>query len=141
MTPPPPHPDIVTVAIAVATALFGPQMGEIAGPYGVILLGACLGGAWATTRRPESGAVSSLLYMAGVVGIALLVTVPLSELVASHWGLESRWTLGPVAAIVGGIGHDWPKVGAWALSLAKQVVESTIGRRKTAANEADHDVR
>lgn len=43
--------DPVSVAIALASILFGPPLAAIIGPYAVILISATVGAAWALGRR------------------------------------------------------------------------------------------
>lgn len=113
MTPTPPPPlDIVTVAVAVATALFGSQVAALVGPYAVILLGALGGAGWSALNRQESGNWRTAAYMALRVLLALMVAVPLAELVvwaaaSFGWSADSRWMLGPVAAVIAGVGPEW----------------------------------
>lgn len=118
--------DIVTVSVILAGLLFDPRIAEIVGPYAVILLGAVLGGSLSAARRGSSSRVETLGYMALVIILALLVTVPLAEVTAAHIPLarlEPRVLFAPVAAIVAGIGHDWPNVGQWAIRLVRGMVE------------------
>ena len=105
--PPPQSLDIVSVAIAFFALVFSPELSALIGPYVVILVGATLGAAWGASRRPASTRGSSALYVAGMVGLALLVTVPAAELSARFLGVHLHWLLGPVAAVIGGVGPDW----------------------------------
>lgn len=127
-SPPHVHLDIVTLAVAVSTTLFSPELAALVGPYVVILFGAALGAAWGASRQTRSSKWATVMYVLGVMGLALIITVPASELIARHWGIESRWTLGPVAALIGGIGRDWPEVGKWILNVVKTWVERLISR-------------
>lgn len=122
-SPPPPPVDIVTGAITLATWLVGARAAELVGPYAVIVLAAVLGSAWGASRSAPRTRVAALFAMVRVVGLALLVSMPLAELLAVHVGLTQRWMLGPVAALVGGIGEDWPAVIRWALDRARRIVE------------------
>ncbi len=121
--------DIVTVAIAFASLLFKPEIAQFVGPYAVIFLGAILGGALSAARRGPATRASTLGYMALVIILALMVTVPLAELLAPQIPirLEPRVLFAPVAAIVSGVGQDWPKVGAWLVNLARGVIERRVG--------------
>jgi Ca2+/Na+ antiporter len=108
MTPtPPPQLDIVSVAILLAGALFGREVAQVAGPYGVILLASIGGAAWSAARQGERTRASTLRNMFLMVGLALLVTVPLAAVASSWVGIESRWLLGPVAAVIAGVGPEW----------------------------------
>lgn len=108
MTPhSPPQLDIVSLAIAVAALIFSPELSALIGPYVVILIGATLGAAWGASRRTPGTRTQSLLYVLGMVGLALLVTVPAAELSARFLGVHLHWLLGPVAAVIGGLGPDY----------------------------------
>jgi len=123
--------DIVTVSVVMAGLIFDPRIAEIVGPYAVILLGAILGGALSASRRGAATRVETLGYMALVVILALLVTVPLAEVTAAHIPVarvEPRVLFAPVAAIVAGIGHDWPNVGRWVVGLVRGMVERWAGK-------------
>ena len=50
------HLDPVSVAVVLASTLFGPQLAAIIGPYAVILLGApwARPGRWAGARRTKN---------------------------------------------------------------------------------------
>lgn len=130
MTAPAPPPiDIVTVAIAIATAMFGQEMAYIVGPYTVIVLGAALGGAWSASRREQGAGGGTLKHMVLVIGWALLITVPLAYLGEKHFGLEAKWLFGPVAVVIAGIGHDWPRVMGWGLGQARALIERWVSRK------------
>ncbi|MES2959815.1 MAG: hypothetical protein V4792_16620 [Pseudomonadota bacterium] len=103
----PPPIDIVSLAIAVAALLFSPELSALIGPYVVILIGATLGAAWGASRRAPTTRAGSLLYVGGMVCVAVLVTVPAAHLSARFLGVHLHWLLGPVAAVVGGLGPDY----------------------------------
>lgn len=116
MPPQPPPLNIVAFAVALAGLVFDPRIAEFVGTYAVIFLGAVLGGALSASRRGSASRTATLVYMALVILLALLVTVPLAEALAPHIPvvrLEPRVLFAPVAAVVAGIGHDWPKVLLW----------------------------
>lgn len=121
-----PSLDIVTVAIAVATLLFGRDMAVYIGPYAAIVLGAMLGGVWSASRRQTSSNLATIGYLAFWVLVTLLFTVPATEAVVGYWGLkDSRPLFAPVALLIAGVGPDWPAVVLWFLKLRGYVV----GRR------------
>lgn len=108
--------DIVAVSVVLAGLMFDSRIAEIVGPYAVIVLAAILGGALSASRRGEASRGKTIGYMALVIILALLVTVPLAEVTAAHIPVarvEPRVLFAPVAAIVAGIGHDWPTVLLW----------------------------
>jgi hypothetical protein len=123
MSTPQPPIDIVTVAIAIASAAFGPELASVVGPYAVILLGAALGAAWSASRREPGSRMGTLAHVLLMMGWALLVTVPAAAIAGQAFGWESKWLLGPVAVVIAGIGQDWPGVGRWALDLLRGLAE------------------
>lgn len=93
--------DIVTAMIAVASWLVGAEVAAIVGPYSVIVLSALGGAAWAAaSTHGTMGRGRTVLHIMLSVGLALIATVPLTELAAQWTGLEARWILAPVAAII-----------------------------------------
>lgn len=101
MTTPPQQPlDIVTVAIAVVSWLLGADVAAIVGPYAVILLSALGGAAWSASRRPQRTRTAVVLHIALSVGLALIATVPLAELIARWAEVHARWILAPAAVLI-----------------------------------------
>lgn len=127
--PPPPPLDIVTLAIAIITALLGPGSAAIVGPYVVILLGAVMGSAWSASRRETESRVATARHMFLHVTLALLATVPVAIWLGRVLEFDDKWLLGPVAAVIGGIGHDWPRVFTWLLGLGGRFLESWTQRK------------
>lgn len=120
--------DFVTVAVAFATLLFGHDMAVYIGPYSVIVVGAALGGVISASRRASNSNFAVVGHIFIVVSMALLFTVPAAEYVARYAGIkDARVLFGPVAAVIAGIGPDWPAVGRWALNLARSVIERRVG--------------
>ncbi len=127
ITPPP--VDVVTLLITVVTALLGPDVARMVGPYIVIVFGAMLGSAWSASRRNTETLRAAGTHMLRHVGLALLITVPSAAALGEWLGWDHKWLLGPVAALIGGIGHDWPRVGAWLLGLVGRGIEALVQRR------------
>lgn len=100
MTPPQPQLDIVTVAIAVLSWIVGAEAAAIVGPYTVIVLSALGGAAWSAGRRTQSSSIAALTHIILSVGLALIATVPIAELIARWTDLQSRWTLAPAAVLI-----------------------------------------
>lgn len=122
--------DIVAVAIAFASLLFEPRLAEIIGPYAVIILGAILGGALSASRRGPTTRAATIVYMALMIILALLVTVPLAEVTAAYIPIvrvEPRVLFAPLAAVVAAIGNDWVAVGKWVIGLVRRAVERWAG--------------
>lgn len=125
MANPPSAPplDIVSVAVALATAVFSPEVAALLGPYAVIFLGAMLGGAWSASRLELPGRWPTVKYLLGIVALALLVTVPAAEIASRYYtGLSFNYLLGPVAVFIGALGPDglrrcsriaWARIRRW----------------------------
>lgn len=124
---PPPALDVVTLAIALAAAMFGPELAAVVGPYAVIFLGAVLGGAWSASRRPAGSRFETVGYLGLIVLLAVLVTVPCADFAATYLHLESKVLFAPVAAIISGVGSDWPGVFSWAWGVVRGMVERKAG--------------
>jgi len=120
------HLDPVSVAVVLASTLFGPQLAAIIGPYAVILLGATVGAAWALGRRETDKKSGAVAYFMLINGTAVLVTVGISNLVGRWLGHEdANWLLAPVAMVIGGVGHDWPGV----LKTVQEKIMGLWGKR------------
>ena len=120
------HLDPVSVAVVLASTLFGPQLAAIIGPYAVILLGATVGAAWALGRRETDKKSGAVAYFMLINGTAVLVTVGISNLVGRWLGHEDdNWLLAPVAMVIGGVGHDWPGV----LKTVQEKIMGLWGKR------------
>lgn len=100
MMNPQPQLDIVTVAIAVSTWAVGAELAQYIGPYSVIVAGAIGGATWAATRRKMNSRWEALAYVLWMVGLALIATVPLAEVVARVSGVAPRWMFAPVAVVI-----------------------------------------
>lgn len=142
MAPKPPALDIVSLAIALAALLFSPELSAVLGPYWVILTAATLGAAWSASRRPSNPhRFAVLLYVAGMVVLALLVTVPLAELAARMVGVHVHAALAPVALLIGAAGPDWLLARMFSLINRRlgddQLVDEQ--RRSGEPRRADHD--
>jgi hypothetical protein len=123
MTPPPPSIDIVSVAIALATLLFGRELAQLVGPYAVIVMGAVLGSGLSAAREEPGTGLPVWLHMLCYVTLALLVTVPVALVLEEQFGYGHKWLLGPVAVLVSGIGHDWPAIVRWAIDQGRAILE------------------
>ena len=118
--------DPVSVAIALASVIFGPALAAVIGPYAVIIVSATVGAAWALGRRETDKKSNAVAYFALINGTAVLVTVGISNLVGRWLGhVDANWLLAPVAMVIGGVGHDWPAV----LKTVQEKVMGLWGKR------------
>ena len=120
--------DPVSVAIALASILFGPHLAAIIGPYAVILISATVGAAWALGRRDPAAKVSAAWYFLRLNATAILITVSIAKLAGIWLGVaDHSWLLAPIALVVGGVGDDWPVVGRWLVAAAGRIFERRAG--------------
>lgn len=120
--------DPVSVAIALASVLFGPALAGVIGPYAVIIISATVGAAWALGRRDAAAKISAAWYFLRLNATAAIVTVSLAKLAGMWMGVaDHSWLLAPVALVVGGVGDDWPRVGRWVLVRAGRIFERRAG--------------
>jgi hypothetical protein len=127
--------DPITVATAFASALFGAELAQFVGPYAVILLASTMGAGWALGRSPAMPSKwEALWYFGRLNTLALLITVPLAMLVAWSFSMDDpSWLLAPIAIFVGGVGNDWPQVGAWIVKRLGRLIE-----RRTDTSDSKH---
>lgn len=114
-----------TAAVSVIlTALFGPTLSSVLGPYAVIIISALVGGGWALSRRESTTRVSAVGFLFLITATATLVTAMLA-LMANRWiHLDSvTWLLAPIGLLIGAVGHDWPEVGKWLLQRLGRRIE------------------
>lgn len=120
--------DPVSVAIALASVLFGPPLAGIIGPYAVILISATVGAAWALGRRDPAARLGAAWYFLRLNATAVLVTVSIAKLAGIWLGVaDHSWMLAPIALVVGGVGDDWPSVGRWLLVRIARIFERRAG--------------
>ena len=120
--------DPVSVAIALASVLFGPALAAVVGPYAVIIISATVGAAWALGRRDPALKLGAAWYFLRLNATAVVVTVSLARLAGLWLGVaDHSWLLAPVALVVGGVGDDWPRLGRWLLVRAGRIFERRAG--------------
>lgn len=128
MTTPPQPLDIVTVAVAIASVLFGARMAAIVGPYAVIFIGAVVGSVYSATGRASSGKLSALGYCALMVLLSVSITVPAAEILAPYIRVsEPRHLFFVVSAGISAVGDKWPGVILWAWGLLQKMAERKAG--------------
>ena len=120
--------DPVSVAIALASVIFGPALATVIGPYAVIIVSATVGAAWALGRREPGARLGAAWYFLRLNATAVLVTVSLANLAGQWAGQQNTtWLLAPIALLVGGVGDDWPRIGRWLLERAGRLIERRAG--------------
>lgn len=122
--------DPVSVLVALLTVVLGPALAAVVGPYAVIIIAASTGAGWSLGRREASTRVSATFFFLRINFTALLVTVSAAE-IAKSFGVPAdlRWMLAPIAILIGGIGDDWPAVGAWLVGRIGKFIDLCIEMR------------
>jgi len=119
--------DIVGVFMFIATLLFSADVAQVVGPYLVIITASAIGASFSLKRREKSTRTSAILFFTRVCGLAALLTVGVSAVVAGyHPSLSERVLLAPVAFIVGLVGDDWPAIASWAVGKVSAFVDILI---------------
>ena len=93
-----PEPTTTVTASAVslvtlATALLGPNLGPIFGPYIVIVLCSTVGAQWAILASPPMTRLGAAMLMLRVAGTAVVLTVMIASVVSAyfHVGLDESY--------------------------------------------------
>lgn len=124
------HPsitDIVGLCVFIATLLFSAEVAEVVGPYLVIITASAIGASFSLKRREKSTRTSAILFFLRVCGLAALLTVGVSAMVAGYYpSLTERVLLAPVAFIVGLVGDDWPAIGWWVVAKVSTFIDVLI---------------
>lgn len=106
-----PQIDPVSAAVAVFTVFVSPAVAHVMGVYSVIFLAAAFGSGWALMRREKKSLLNAVGFIILMTGTATYTTVGIAQLVNKWTALSNgNVLLGPVALLIGGVGHDWPKV-------------------------------
>lgn len=124
----PPQTDIVSVAIALVGALIGSKMAPYIGPYVVIAIAGAIGAScFALPRMEPTDNRKTFMFVLAMTFFACMLTVGIAEALQSYASLETKWTLAPIALMIGGIGQDWIKVGKWFVEFVGRVFERRAG--------------
>lgn len=130
MTPQSPPPLNITAALTFfAGLLFDSRVAAYVGPYSAIILGAVLGAAFSASGRGEASRPLTVGYMALMIALAMVATVPLAEVVAARIPMakvEPQAIFGVMAALIAYIGYGWIALGRWVVNLARAPVERAI---------------
>lgn len=121
--PPNPPLDVVSVVTTIALLLWSPALASVIAPYAVIIVAASTGAAWSLSRRDPETRWLAFKFLLRVNAMALLLTISICnglELYVFH--REVKWSLVPVALVIGWIGDDWPAVLGWFTRVGRRVV-------------------
>jgi hypothetical protein len=120
----PPNLDLTpwALALAIATAIFGPTVAALVGAYGIIMLGWFAGLLYGLYTRDPDSKMPVWAYSAFTFIVCVIATVPLSLIAAAHipW-FEVDYTsiLGVVAAAIPALPDKWSQLGRWALATIR----------------------
>ncbi len=96
-----PNLDIFSVVVVFATSLgANADAAAMLSAYGLIIVAACGGAGWAASGLALKTKSATVMHMLLMVGLALIGTVPLAELLARVSGIEMRWLLAPLAVLI-----------------------------------------
>jgi hypothetical protein len=116
-------PTLLVLLTALLTLVFSPALSAILAPYAVILAGALIGTGWGLIRRPADAALGPWGFVVLMVGTALIFTMPAAVWVQRYTGANTyQWLLAPLAAVIGAVGNDWPRVGAWVAETVRTII-------------------
>jgi len=126
--------DIVGLCIFIAAMLFSSEVANVVGPYMVIVIASSVGASFALARRDKATRVRAIWFFIRVVGLAILLTAGFAALLSAYKpGMHERFTVAPIALLVGFIGDDWPRLLAKLMRGVFFVIDSF--RPKGAGNE------
>lgn len=119
--------DVVGLFVFIAAAMFSSDVAAVIGPYIAVIVTASIGASFSLARRDKATRVNAVFFFVRVCGLASLLTVGVSAMVAGvHPSLSERALLAPVAFGIGLIGDDWPAVARWVVSKVGAFVDVLI---------------
>lgn len=119
--------DIVGLCVFIATLLFSAEVAQVVGPYMVIITAAAIGASFSLKRREKSTRLNAVFYFIRACGLAALLTVGVSTMMAGYYpGLTERVLLAPVAFTVGLVGDDWPAISRWVVGKISVFIDMLI---------------
>lgn len=102
--------------VTLATALLGPTIGPLLGPYVVIILCSAVGAQWALLASPSMSRINAAMLMLRVIGTAVVLTAMIAQVVGSYFQLAVTESYGGVSFLIGALGHKWGEL----IEAAKQ---------------------
>lgn len=104
--------------ITLMTALLGPAIGPILGPYVVIITCSTVGAQWALLASPAMTKTQAWWLLLRVVGTAVVLTAMIAQLVAGYFDSTVTEAYGGVAFVIGAFGNKWTDILAALLQRA-----------------------
>lgn len=130
MTPQPSITDVVGLFVFVAAAAFSQEVADVVGPYIAVMVTASIGASFSLARREKSSRTQAVIFFVRVCGLATLLTVGVSAMVAGlHASLSERALLAPIAFVIGLVGDDWSAIAQWAGGKLSKFVDVWIKAR------------
>lgn len=120
--------DLASFVAAVLAVFVAPPLAHFMGVYAAILIGAVFGAGLALARSDEMTRWRSVGFVLLMVGVSVVTTVGVAEVINRFLHLESiSPLLAPVSLMIAAVGKDWARVfrGAWA--SARRVFEGRYG--------------
>jgi len=128
--------DIVGLFVFIAALMFSADVAQVVGPYMVIITASAIGASFSLKRRDKTTRTSAIWFFARVCGLAALLTVGISTLVAGYYAsLSERALLAPVAFILGLIGDDYPALALWVGRKINAWIDAVIRFRSGGGHE------
>ena len=120
----------VHVFTQLASLVFGMSVAMVVGPYIVIGIGAMGGAAVMIMQRQGDGNIRAFIYFLASAAVAVLLTVPISMMVASFWEpIRDQWLFAPVSFGLGYVGDKYPAIMSWIGSKISAFVDVLIAAR------------
>jgi len=120
----------VHVFTQLASLVFGMSVAMVVGPYIVIGIGAMGGAAVMIMQRQGDGNIRAFIYFLASAAVAVLLTVPISMLVASLWEpIKDQWLFAPVSFGLGYVGDKYPAIMSWIGSKISAFIDVLIAAR------------
>ncbi|QNK65893.1 hypothetical protein [Variovorax sp. PAMC26660] len=120
----------VHVFTQLASLVFGMSVAMVVGPYIVIGIGAMGGAAVMIMQRQGDGNIRAFIYFLASAAVAVLLTVPISMMVASFWEpIRDQWLFAPVSFGLGYVGDKYPAIMSWVGSKISAFVDVLIAAR------------
>jgi hypothetical protein len=120
----------VHVFTQLASLVFGMSVAMVVGPYIVIGIGAMGGAAVMIMQRQGDGNIRAFIYFLASAAVAVLLTVPISMMVASFWEpVRDQWLFAPVSFGLGYVGDKYPAIMSWIGSKISAFVDVLIAAR------------
>lgn len=122
--------DPISLTIALATAVFAPEVANAVAPYLVIVFASSIGASFALASRETTTRLMAALFFLRVNGLAVLLTYTFAAFVNSLYPLDDlRSWFSIIAFGIGFVGDRWPLILDWAGRKLARAVDLLIELR------------